>query len=88
MPKHPSHLLLLCRKLASAAESFCCFVELNIGILECDTAIIYKMIRAELNLLEDMAFFSMPVKPNISIETYEAANKMSGQQEQRGDPAS
>ena len=57
MPPDISRLLLLRRKLARAAENFCCFVELNVGIVESDAAIICKMIGAELNLVEDMVFF-------------------------------
>ena len=58
MSHHVLQLLLLRRELASSAETFCCFVELNVGMIERDdVAKIYKMIGAELNLIEYVAYF-------------------------------
>jgi hypothetical protein len=56
MSPHSSQILRLREELAVEVKHFCHFTEMNIGILACDAAIIYKMISAARDLLEDLAF--------------------------------
>ena len=57
MSYHVSQILLLRRELTSSAETFCCLVELNVGILERDAIKIHRMIAATQDLMGDLVIF-------------------------------
>jgi len=48
---------VLREELAEEVNNFCYFAEMNIGILTRDAAQIYRLVSAEQNFLEDLAFF-------------------------------
>ena len=60
MPQFASAMKILRADLVDASDVFLCYADMNFGITDVEAAVINKMIIAQMNLVEDLAFFEAP----------------------------